>query len=235
MTTLKESMKKDLLEFEKIIKYEFKDKELLQIALTHSSFANEHKAFLYNERLEFLGDSVLGLVVSDYIFNIKKNLPEGKLTKIRATVVCEESLSNIAKQINIGQYLFLGKGEKTSGGRHRVSILADAIEALIAAIYIDGGYDSAKEFILFYLRDVIKNTVDGNIFRDYKTILQEIIQSKNETVVYKLVDEKGPDHDKEFEMQVKIGTDILGEGKGRNKKEAEKDAAKDALIKMGEL
>ncbi|MDY4129544.1 ribonuclease III [Peptostreptococcus anaerobius] len=235
MTSLKESMKKDLLEFEKIINYDFKNKELLQIALTHSSFANEHKCFLYNERLEFLGDSVLGLVVSDYIFNVKKNFPEGKLTKIRATVVCEESLSKVAKQINIGNYLFLGKGEKISGGRNRISILADAIEAVIAAIYIDGGYECAKEFILFYLRDTIHNTIDGNIFRDYKTILQEIIQSKNEKLTYKLVDEKGPDHNKEFEMQVRSGGDVLGEGKGKNKKEAEKEAAKNALIKMGQL
>lgn len=220
--------------FEKRIGYTFKNKEYIQIALTHSSFANEHKQFKFNERLEFLGDSVLGLVVSDYLFNVRKDLPEGKLTKFRANVVCEESLSRVARNLEIGKFLFLGKGEKICGGRDRDSILADAVEAIIAAIYLDSGLESAREFILFNLRDIITNTVDGNIFRDYKTILQEIVQKKNGKLSYRLIAEHGPDHDKEFEMIVKSGQNILGEGKGKNKKEAEKEAARDALIKMGE-
>lgn len=235
MASLKESMRKNIAKFEQVIQYDFKDKELLQIALTHSSFANEHKCFKYNERLEFLGDSVLGLVVSDYIFNIKKNLPEGKLTIIRASVVCEESLCKIAKRIDIGKYLFLGKGEKISGGRTRTSILADATEALIAAIYLDGGYEKAKEFILFYLKDIINTYLDGDVFRDYKTILQEVVQSQNSNLSYKLVGEDGPDHNKVFKMQVKVGNKVLGIGQGKNKKEAEKEAAKDALKVMGEI
>lgn len=220
--------------FEKRIGYTFKNKEYIRIALTHSSFANEHKQFKFNERLEFLGDSVLGLVVSDYLFNVRKDLPEGKLTKFRANVVCEESLSRVARNLEIGKFLFLGKGEKICGGRDRDSILADAVEAIIAAIYLDSGLESAREFILFNLRDIITNTVDGNIFRDYKTILQEIVQKKNGKLSYRLIAEHGPDHDKEFEMIVKSGQNILGEGKGKNKKEAEKEAARDALIKMGE-
>lgn len=221
--------------FEDKIGYEFRNKSYLQTALTHSSFSNEHKEFDYNERLEFLGDSVLGLVVSDYLFKLKKDLPEGKLTRLRANVVCEESLSEVARRINLGEHLFLGKGEKNSGGDDRDSILADATEAVIAAIYLDGGLKEAEKFILYNLRDTILKNIDENIFRDYKTILQEIIQSNNGKLSYKLVRESGPDHNKEFEMQVKCGQDVIGLGKGKNKKEAEKEAARDALIKMGEL
>ncbi len=234
MATNKPSVKDSISEFERKIGYTFDDKEYIQIALTHSSFANEHKEYKYNERLEFLGDSVLGLVISDYLFNERKDLPEGKLTRLRANIVCEESLSKVARKLELGKHLFLGKGEKISGGRNRDSILADATEAVIAAIYLDGGFEKAKDFILDNLRDIISNTVDGNIFRDYKTILQEIIQSKNGKISYKLIEEKGPDHNKEFEMQVKSGASVLGVGKGKNKKEAEKDAARDALHKMGE-
>lgn len=234
MSSFENAINDNIKEFEERIGYTFKNKEYIQIALTHSSFANEHKQFKYNERLEFLGDSVLGLVVSDYLFNVRKDLPEGKLTKFRANVVCEESLSRVARKLDIGKFLFLGKGEKICGGRNRDSILADATEAIIAAIYLDGGLEHARKFILLNLRDVISNTIDGNIFRDYKTILQEIIQKKNGKVSYRLVSEHGPDHNKEFEMVVKSGHEILGSGSGRNKKEAEKEAAKNALINMGE-
>lgn len=234
MASFEDAINRNIDEFEKKIKYDFKNREYIQIALTHSSFANEHKQFKYNERLEFLGDSVLGLVVSDYLFNERKDLPEGKLTKLRANVVCEESLSRVARKLDVGNFLFLGKGEKICGGRERESILADATEAIIAAIYLDGGIECAKEFILFNLRDVISNTVDGNVFRDYKTILQEIIQKKNGKLSYRLVEENGPDHSKEFEMVVKSGHTVLGQGRGRNKKEAEKEAARNALINMGE-
>lgn len=235
MASINDVIKESIKAFEEKIGYEFKDKTYIQTALTHSSFANEHKEFNYNERLEFLGDSVLGLVVSDYLFRARNDLPEGKLTRLRANVVCEESLSAVARKINLGDHLFLGKGEKASGGSDRDSILADATEAVIAAIYLDGGFDQAKDFILSNLRDTIAKNIDGNIFRDYKTILQEIIQGNNGKISYKLVGESGPDHNKEFEMQVKCGQETIGIGKGKNKKEAEKEAARDALVKMGEL
>lgn len=235
MASISDVIRESIRAFEEKIGYEFKDKTYIQTALTHSSFANEHKEFNYNERLEFLGDSILGLVVSDYLFRARNDLPEGKLTRLRANVVCEESLSAVARKINLGDHLFLGKGEKTSGGSDRDSILADATEAVIAAIYLDGGFDQAKDFILSNLRDTIAKNIDGNIFRDYKTILQEIIQGNNGKISYKLVGESGPDHNKEFEMQVKCGQDTIGIGKGKNKKEAEKEAARDALVKMGEL
>ena len=196
MASINDVIKESIRAFEDKIGYEFKDKTYIQTALTHSSFANEHKEFNYNERLEFLGDSVLGLVVSDYLFRARNDLPEGKLTRLRANVVCEESLSAVARKINLGDHLFLGKGN---------------------------------------LRDTIAKNIDGNIFRDYKTILQEIIQGNNGKISYKLVGESGPDHNKEFEMQVKCGQDTIGIGKGKNKKEAEKEAARDALVKMGEL
>lgn len=235
MASINDVIRESIRAFEEKIGYEFKDKTYIQTALTHSSFANEHKEFNYNERLEFLGDSVLGLVVSDYLFRARNDLPEGKLTRLRANVVCEESLSAVARKINLGNHLFLGKGEKASGGSDRDSILADATEAVIAAIYLDGGFDQAKDFILSNLRDTIAKNIDGNIFRDYKTILQEIIQGNNGKISYKLVGESGPDHNKEFEMQVKCGQETIGIGKGKNKKEAEKEAARDALVKMGEL
>lgn len=235
MASINDVIRESIRAFEEKIGYEFKNKTYIQTALTHSSFANEHKEFNYNERLEFLGDSILGLVVSDYLFRARNDLPEGKLTRLRANVVCEESLSSVARKINLGDHLFLGKGEKTSGGSDRDSILADATEAVIAAIYLDGGFDQAKDFILSNLRDTIAKNIDGNIFRDYKTILQEIIQGNNGKISYKLVGESGPDHNKEFEMQVKCGQDTIGIGKGKNKKEAEKEAARDALVKMGKL
>lgn len=234
MASLKGQIREKISSFEEKIGYVFNDKENIQVALTHSSFANEHKEYKYNERLEFLGDSVLGLVVSDYLFSVRTDLPEGQLTKFRANVVCEESLSVVARKLNLGEYLLLGNGERQSGGSDRDSILADATEAVIAAIYIDGGLDKAKEFIMYNLRDVIAKTIDGNIFRDYKTILQEVIQSKNGRISYRLVQEKGPDHDKVFEMEVRSGNKVLGFGVGKNKKDAEKEAAKNALENMGE-
>lgn len=234
MASLKGQIREKISSFEEKIGYVFNDKENIQVALTHSSFANEHKEYKYNERLEFLGDSVLGLVVSDYLFSVRTDLPEGQLTKFRANVVCEESLSVVARKLNLGEYLLLGNGERQSGGSDRDSILADATEAVIAAIYIDGGLDKAKEFIMYNLRDVIAKTIDGNIFRDYKTILQEVIQSKNGRISYRLVQEKGPDHDKVFEMEVRSGNKVLGFGLGKNKKDAEKEAAKNALENMEE-
>lgn len=221
-------------EFEEILNYNFKNKKLLFEALSHSSFANENKkARKSNERLEFLGDSVLSIVVSDYLFEHYKHLPEGELTKIRASLVCEKSLHQFAKQINLGKYIMLGKGEEHTGGRERPSILADAFEAVIAAIYLDGGLESARKHILRFIpKDLSQH---GSVsFNDYKTILQEIVQKNpEEKVDYYLVNETGPDHDKAFTVQVKLNRNVIGQGTGKSKKQAEQMAAKEALELMG--
>ena len=223
----------NICKFEKIIDYKFKNKEYLLEALTHSSYSNENKKYNFNERLEFLGDSVLSIVVSDYLFNNEKELPEGELTKLRASIVCEESLSEVANKINLGEYMLLGKGEEATGGRERISILADAFEAVIAAIYQDGTIEDAKKFILANMEYLISDARRGKIFRDYKTHLQEILQGKGENNIwYKLVDEKGPDHNKRFVMEVGINEEVLGLGEGKSKKEAEQSAAKFALDKI---
>lgn len=219
--------------FENIIDYKFNNKEYILEALTHSSYSNENKDFQFNERIEFLGDSVLSIVISEYLFKNETTLPEGELTKLRANIVCEESLSEVAKSIKLGEHMLLGKGEEATGGRERVSILADAVEAVIAAIYLDGGLDNAKEFILNHMDDIIVNSRKGKIFRDYKTHLQEVLQSQGETNIwYKLIDEKGPDHNKRFIMQVGMNETVLGIGEGKSKKEAEQLAAKIAINNM---
>ena len=220
---------------QKKIGYFFKNLDLLKEALTHSSFANEHKVqhIKYNERLEFLGDAVLSIVVSDYIFKNCPELPEGELTKLRASLVCERSLYGFAKQINLGNYLILSKGERHNGGADRPSILSDAFEALIAAIYIDGGMDPASEHILNFIVPAIKNTKKKPI-NDYKTTLQEIIQKNpGEQLEYVVVDEKGPDHNKHFVVEVHLNSNVIGKGGGRSKKEAEQQAAREALELMG--
>ncbi|MCD7727930.1 MAG: ribonuclease III [Ruminococcus sp.] len=220
-------------EFEKIIGYSFKDKNLIYTALSHSSFANEKKKQRKsNERLEFLGDSVLSIIVSDYIFEHYTFLPEGELTKIRASLVCEKALFEFAKQIRLGDFIMLGKGEINTGGRTRPSILADAFEAVIAAIYLDGGLEAAKKHVLRF----IPKDLDPKHYQitDYKTVLQEIIQrNPEETVEYVLTGEKGPDHDKEFTVAVMLNSNVIGEGKGKSKKSAEQMAAKQALDLMG--
>lgn len=216
--------------FENIIDYKFENKEYILEALTHSSYSNENKNYDFNERLEFLGDSVLSVVVSDYLFKKEKDLPEGELTKLRANIVCEESLSEVANEINLGEHILLGKGEEATGGRQRISILADAFEAVIAAIYLDGGIENARKFILDYMENIICDSRKGKIFRDYKTHLQELLQGRGESNIwYKLVDEKGPDHNKRFVMQVGSNEDVLGTGEGKSKKEAEQLAARVAL------
>lgn len=216
--------------FEDIIEYKFENKDYILEALTHSSYSNENKKFEFNERLEFLGDSVLSIVVSDYLFKEETDLPEGELTKLRANIVCEESLSEVANDISLGEYMLLGKGEEATGGRQRISILADAFEAVIAAIYLDGGIENARIFILKYMEEIIDNSRKGNIFRDYKTHLQEVLQGKGESNIwYKLIQEKGPDHNKRFVMQVGLNESVLGTGEGKSKKEAEQLAAKLAL------
>lgn len=228
-----ENIYSNIEKFEKIIRYEFNNKDYILEALTHSSYSNENKKFLFNERLEFLGDSVLGIIISDYLFKNETELPEGELTKLRANIVCEESLSEVANDINLGIHMFLGKGEEATGGRERASILADAFEAVIAAIYLDGGIDNARNFVLRNMKKIIDDSIKGRIFRDYKTHLQELLQSKGENNInYKLKEEKGPDHNKRFVMQVMLNESILGIGEGKSKKEAEQCAAKEAIRRM---
>lgn len=235
MKNLSKKRKQKLAEFQEKINYNFNEIYLLNKALTHSSYANEFKSkkILYNERLEFLGDSVLGLVVSDYIFNNYKVLPEGELTKIRALSVCEPSLAKRSIKLKVGEYLLLGKGEEATGGRNRISILSDAFEAIIGSIYLDGGMDAAKEFILDNLLGTIKGAVKGEVLLDYKTELQEIIQKNpNSNIKYNVIKEEGPDHNKKFYVEVLNNEIVLGNGEGSSKKEAEQDAAKHALTKV---
>ena len=223
------------MELEDKIGYHFNNKELLAVALTHSSYANERKSqhIQYNERLEFLGDAVLSIVVSDYIFKHCPELPEGELTKLRAALVCEKSLFEFAKQIQLGSYLQLSKGERHNGGAQRPSIVSDAFEALIAAIYIDGGIEPASKHILNFVVPAIQNQKKKRV-KDYKTTLQEIIQKNpGEKLQYVLVSESGPDHNKHFVFEVHLNSNVIGKGGGRSKKEAEQQAAREALELMG--
>lgn len=216
--------------------YQFHDIGLLTTAMTHSSYANEHRDqhIQNNERLEFLGDSILGLVSADYVFHRYPNVPEGQLTKMRAAVVCERTLYEVAKELGLDHLLLLGRGEENGGGRKRPSILADSVEALIGAIYLDGGLESARTFILSFLPAKVDLAEQGGAFRDYKTALQEIVQkNRQETLCYRLSGESGPDHDKRFTVQVLLNRNIFAEGTGRSKKEAEQMAAKAALELMG--
>ena len=212
-------------ELEKTVGYTFQDPKLLELALTHSSYAHEHYAGKRhdNERLEFLGDAVLELVSSDYLFHNYNEYPEGELTKLRASIVCEQSLAMCAEAISLGKYLRLGNGEDSTGGRLRASITSDAMEALIGAIYLDGGFANAKEFIN---RFVLNDLENKKLFYDSKTILQEIVQRDfNEPLSYELLAEEGPDHDKKFRMQAKIGEKAYGVGVGHTKKGAQQLAA----------
>ncbi len=220
--------------FEELIGYNFKDKHLLYNALTHSSYANENKQKLQsNERLEFLGDSVLSVVVAEFLYKNFKHLPEGELTKLRASLVCEKALYEFSKKIDLKDYLMLGKGEEYNGGRERPSIIADGFEAVIAAIFLDGGIEVAKEYILGFMpSDLDEQYKEKN--KDYKTMLQEIVQrNPEEKVQYFLKGESGPDHDKSFLVEVKVNSNIFGSGVGHSKKKAEQNAAKEALKLMG--
>jgi ribonuclease-3 len=217
--------------FEKVIGYSFKDKNLIKIALTHSSYANENKLPRDNERLEFLGDSVLGFITAEYLFSEYKSRPEGELTKLRAAVVCEKSLFKFAEKISLGDFIYMGKGEENSGGRNRPSIVSDAFEAVIAAMYLDGGIEVVKNYILSFISEAVKREAN---FKDNKSLLQEIIQkNKGSTISYEEIGESGPDHEKVFKFVVKINGEIVGTGEGRSKKEAEQAAAGDALEKIG--
>lgn len=221
-------------QLQKELRYTFKDLSLLEIALTHSSYANEAKGVVKcNERLEFLGDAVLSIVVSDYIFKNCPKLPEGELTKLRASLVCEKALAGYARSINLGDYLKLSRGERHSGGAQRSSILADAFEAVIAAIYLDGGMENVRRHILRFVEPDIKNPKPRK-FKDYKTSLQEIVQRNPEEYLrYVLVGESGPDHDKHFQVEVRLNSNVIGRGGGKSKKEAEQQAAREALELMG--
>ncbi len=223
--------------FEEIIGYRFTNEELLKNALTHSSYANENrqKHVVYNERLEFLGDSVLSLVVSNYIFENYPNLPEGDLTKTRAAIVCERSLCACAQNIEMGNYLILGHGEEQTGGRTRASILADAFEALIAAIYLDSNFSVVREWLLGQLYDTIVSAVNGKTFTDFKTALQEKVQVHGAVDIhYEVVGESGPDHRKTFTVHVLVNDKLMGMGEGSSKKNAEQMAAADAMAKLGD-
>lgn len=217
---------------EDTIFYRFKNLKLAKEALTHSSYANEKKSSKVrnNERLEFLGDSVLSIVISDHLFRNYPHLPEGELTKVRSKIVCEATLSDCARKIKLGNYMMFGRGEELTGGRERTSILADAYEALIAAIYLDAGLDTARQFILEQMSVTIEDAVLGKVFMDYKTRLQEVIQvEKNNRIRYELTGEEGPDHCKIFYSSVLLNDKIVGQGNGRSKKESEQEAAKEAL------
>ena len=218
---------------EKRIGYSFNNKDYLMVALTHSSFANErHNGIQSNERMEFLGDAVLSIISAEFLYKKYPNMPEGELSKLRSSLVCTESLSGFAREISLGSVLFLGKGEINTGGEDRPSILENAFEALIAAIYLDGGMECAKQFVLSFLEKTVENHKIS--FKDYKTTLQEVVQQNpDENVTYVLVGESGPDHDKQFEVEVHLNSNVIGRGKGRSKKSAEQAAAKEALTLMG--
>lgn len=221
-------------ELEKIIAIEFKDKSILRTALTHSSYANQRKNVAYNERLEYLGDAVLELVISEYLFINYKDKLEGELTKIRATIVCETSLYEIAQKWNLGKFIIMSKGEEQTGGRTRNSILADCVEAIIAAVYLDKGLEVAKKFILDNFMEIIKKAISNEIILDYKTKLQEILQKNGEvSIVYDLISCEGPPHRPTFYVEVCINGEVKGKGKGYSKKEAEQNAAKEVILSMG--
>ena len=226
---LKERNFMNLKSFEQEIGYSFSDTKLLRQALTHSSFANEKhlKSHSDNERLEFLGDAVLEVVSSDFLYHNYPNLPEGELTKLRASIVCEPTLALCAEPIHLGDYLFLGKGEDMTGGRLRKSIVSDALEAVIGAIYLDGGFANAKEFIT---RFILTDIESKQLFYDSKTILQEMVQAKHGAVAYRLTGETGPDHNKQFTVEVSVGSRILAVGCGHSKKAAEQEGAYKAIL-----
>lgn len=218
---------------ERKLAVEFKNKNLLMTAITHSSYANQYKNIRFNERLEFLGDSVLQLTVTEYLFNKFTDKSEGELTKLRSLIVCESSLYEIAKVLNLGLYIRMSKGEEITGGRERVSLLADCMEAIIAAIYLDKGIQKAEEFILRFFTDIINKAINNEIVLDYKTKLQETLQKKGDiNIKYNLIKYEGPPHRRKFYTTVLIENKTMGEGTGYSKKEAEQNAAKRALSNL---
>lgn len=222
-------------ELEEQLNYQFRNPELIREAMSHSSYANEHRAehLSSNERLEFLGDSVLGFVAAEFLFAQHPDLPEGDLTRIRAALVCEQSLYEVAKKLNLGRYLKLGRGEETGGGRERTSILADATEAMFAAVYLDGGMEQASALIHRVLLEAEREEAVEERRRDYKTALQELVQRQSDqTLTYHLIGEQGPDHNKTFLSEVRLNGVPISSGEGHSKKEAEQAAARTALEAM---
>lgn len=213
----------------------FKDESLLNVAITHSSYANQKKHVKYNERLEFLGDSVLQLVITEYLFMNYKEKSEGELSKKRALIVCENSLFEVAQRWKLGEYMLMSRGEELTGGRYRASILADCVEAIIAAIYLDRGIEVAKTFILGNFKAIIDRAMRNEIILDYKTKLQETLQEHGDVeIVYDLLKFEGPPHRRKFFTQVQIDNNVLGKGEGYSKKESEQNAAKEAIRNMEE-
>lgn len=223
----------DLERVEDALGFTFENKNLLKVALTHSSYANGYKDVQYNERLEFLGDSVLQLCITEYLFNNYKDKSEGELTKVRSLIVCEASLYEIAKELNLGSFIRMSRGEELTGGRDRTSIQADAVEALLAAIYLDKGLEFTRKFILDKFTVTIERAINNKIVLDFKTKLQELLQKEGEVdIQYTVVRFEGPPHRRKFFTEVSINKEIIGEGEGYSKKEAEQMAAKMALIKL---
>ena len=236
--TLNEERLKELVEFSHALGIDFHDIRFLHQALTHTSYANDAKKIhvVHNERLEFLGDAVLELIISSYLYSNFPDLPEGELTKARASVVCEMTLAKRAHVLNIGEYLLFGKGELATGGRNRTSILADAFEAIIGSIYMDQGIQNATDFVLGQLKEDLGVIKKGNYIQDYKTLLQEVVQKNSDSKIhYELISETGPDHDKIFHIAVFINQQKSGTGFGKSKKEAEQCSAKEALIKLNKV
>lgn len=224
----------ELCEFEKNLGYKFKNISYLKNALTHTSYINEHKNTNgSNERMEFLGDSVLGLSVSDFLYKNYKTLPEGVLSKIRASVVCEASLAKLASSLKLGDFLYMGKGELMSGGNFKASVTSDAMESVIAAIYLDAGFDTAKTFVLKWLEnDIVEAAEHRGRETDYKSVLQEFCQSKGFVPGYSMIGEEGPDHAKVFLARVTLADGKFCDGNGSNKKKAQQDAARKILEKL---
>ena len=230
----------DTSPLENILGHNFNDTDILSRALTHSSFANEQKArgisVLCNERLEFLGDSILSMVVSEYLFLNYPQMPEGELSRIRSGAVCERALSSYANNIHLGNYLFIGRGEELTNGRSRISILADALEAVLAALYLDGGADKVRKFILPYVTAEIKRIFKSGHTEDFKTMLQQIVQQEqSEVLEYILIEEIGPAHNRIFRVEARLNSNIIGRGEGKTKREAEQNAAREALDLFGGL
>ena len=223
----------DVKEIEKKLKLSFKNKKILETALTHSSYANQFKNVDYNERLEFLGDAILQLCISEYLFHNCKDKPEGELTKTRALIVCENSLCEVGKKLSLGTMIRMSKGEELTGGRERTSIQADCVEAIIAAVYLDSGIEEAKKFILENFSEIIDKAINDKLILDFKTRLQEVLQKNGEVgIAYELVKHEGPPHRRKFYTTVIINNEVLGEGEGFSKKEAEQNSAKEALKKL---
>ena len=225
---------------EAAIGYTFRDKQILTEALTHSSYSNEKRSkgikLTCNERLEFLGDSVLSILVSSYLFESYRDIQEGELTKIRAAVVCEKALSRFAAKIDLGQYMHMGHGESMNNGRNRPSILADAFEALLAAMYLDSGenFDAPRAFLMPYILEELQAIRSNSVFVDYKTTLQQIVQQvEGERLEYVLVGASGPDHAKVFTVEARLNSNVIGKGSAHSKREAEQNAAKEALVLFG--